>query len=107
MLDKEIYEVERDEFTGFKDQLKMSCIQSEIKNEEDKQVENFYSITTGALLCARECDRDTGDFKYYVYNMPEDDERKPAPRKRLIELQTREEAQKFFDYITLLLKKHD
>jgi len=42
-------------------------------------------------------------MKYYVITMPDDDERKAPPRKRKIELQTREEVEAFFKIINDLI----
>ena len=101
----EIYEVDKDAFTGYKDQLKMSCIRvkNELKEQEVVSSEKFYSIATGALLCEKTFNTDTQEMQYYIYEMPQDSERKAAPRKRIIELQTQEEVQQFFNCLTKVL----
>lgn len=103
----EIYEVDKDAFTGYKDQLKMSCIriENELKENEVTSSQKFYSITTDTLLCEKIQDTDSGEIKYYIYEMPQDNERKAAPAKRIIELQTEEEVKAFFDCINKALQE--
>ncbi len=101
----EMYEVTRDEFVGFKDQFKSGIYLTEKDSDDKLNTLKYISIKTGALLCAQTEDINTGDMKYYVITMPDDDERKAPPRKRKIELQTREEVEAFFKIINDLIQE--
>lgn len=99
-MDNSIYEVSRDEYVGFVDQIKPECIHAENFMEENGfKVLKIYSDNTGTHLCSRFLNEDTGEEYYYVFNMPEDSERRAAPAKRKITLETKEEVQAFFDVL--------
>lgn len=101
-----IYEVERDDYVGFVDQLPHSA--RSIKEETNEGVKWFktYSKKYGNLLCVREI-YDSGEEHYYIIDMPKEDERRPAPTKRKIVLETKEEVQAFADILAKLTKKKE
>ena len=56
----------------------------------------------------REIDDASGEEKYFIFEMPHDDERRPAPAKRKIVLETKDEVQSFFEILsTVMEKKND
>ncbi len=98
MNNKELYEVTRDEYVGFLDQIKPECRNVEKVEEDNIVTLNVYSKKTNKLLCSRVAPQDDHEY-YYVINMPDDDERCAAKPKRKIVLETREEVQAFFDIL--------
>ena len=105
-MDKEIYEVTRDEYVGFLDQINPKSRLAEKEVENGTTSLRVLSIKTGKLLCERVISPDNEE-QYYVYEMPDDDERiAPRPRMR-IQLETKEEVQSFFDILSQLQKEAD
>ena len=95
-MSNEIYKVTRDEYVGFLHQIKADCMTATEENLLNDRYIKTYSKKTGTHLCTRII-RDDGEEFYFVFNMPEDDERKPAPAIRQMTLETREQVQDFFN----------
>lgn len=107
-MDDNIYEVERDDYAGFIGQLNKQMMDVEQYYEDKTTTIKIISKKTGTLLCSRIIPDDDIEH-YYVFNMPEDDER-IAPRPVLkITLNDREEVQNFFNALNKLQqeKKND
>lgn len=102
-MDKEIYQVNRDEYVGFVNQIKPGCGELKIVENDNYTIASIYSKTTNTLLCAREIPKNEDENTlYYIYNLPENNERcAPKPVRKIV-LETREEVQKFFDIISQL-----
>lgn len=99
-----IYEVERDDYVGFIGQLRSDCRNTHVEQNEGVTWYKTYSKKYGNLLCVREIYED-GDEHYYVFDMPQDDERQAAKPVRKINLESREEVQAFFDFLSQLDKE--
>ena len=104
MINKSIYEVTRDEYKGFVDIIKPNA--REIKIEDIGTIHiaaKIYSKKTGKCLCSRiGCKPNCGfeeKEKYYIFEMPDDNERKAPTPVCKINLKTKEEVQAFFDFI--------
>lgn len=100
-----IYEVTRGDYAGFVEQLKPECRRVEIEQINNTHVAaKIFSVNTGKCLCSRVAySADYGNpepEKYYIFEMPEDYERKPPIPKRQIVLTTKEEVQALFNYIS-------
>ncbi len=100
-----IYEVERNDYVGFVGQLNKEKCEVEQSYEEDKTILKIKSKATGTLLCEREIP-ESGEEKYYVYNMPADDERVAPKPVQIFNLETKEEVQAFFDILNKLQEEH-
>ena len=98
----DIYEVTRDEYVGFLNQIKPDC--RDIKKTDDSFA--VYSKKTGKLLCKRVLLED-GAESHYIYEMPDDSERQEGRPVRKIVLKTQEQAQAFFDALSKAMKKND
>lgn len=101
---KDIYSVTRQEYTAFIEQIKPEF--KEIKNitYEDKKETQVFSKKTGKHLCSRIGSENTTE-KYYIFEMPEIEERqKPIPKIKL-NLETKEEVQAFFSALNKLMEK--
>ncbi len=100
----DIYEVERDDYVGFIGQLNKQMMDVEQIYKEDSTIISIYSKATGKLLCS--CIIPQNDTeKYYVINMPEDNERVAPKRVLQIKLETQEEVQAFFDALNKIQKE--
>lgn len=106
-MDSSIYEVTRDDYKGFVNQIKPECRDVRIEEIGDTHVAaKIYSKKTGKCLCSRVAySADYGDpdpEKYYIFEMPDNDERcAPIPVQR-ITLTSKEEVQAFFDVVKKL-----
>lgn len=95
-MDNSIYEVERDEYAGFIGQLNKTMMDVEQFYEENMTVMKIKSKKTGILLCTRIIPEE-GEEHYYVFNMPEAEERvRPKPVMK-ITLDNKEDVQTFFN----------
>lgn len=105
-----IYEVDRDDYVGFVSQLnKTKCYVSESTTDESSTVYEIYSKASDNLLCYRVIPKDTQE-RYYVVNMPADDERIPPKPVRTVTLDTREAVEEFLNALGHIQKgdyKHD
>lgn len=100
-MDKSIYEVERDEYVGFVNQLNKEMMDTEQYYEKDLHIIKVRSKKTGTHLCTRII-TDDGPSHYYVFNMPLEEERiEPKPVMK-ITLDTKEEVQAFFNALNKL-----
>ena len=106
-MDNSIYEVTRDDYKGFVNQIKPECRDVKVEEIGDIHIAaKIYSKKTGKCLCSRVAySADYGDpdpEKYYIFEMPDDDERcAPIPVQR-ITLTSKEEVQAFFDAVKKL-----
>lgn len=101
MID-EIFEVEHNDFIGFRDQLKRESY----RMEKEGNALNYYSLKTGKLLCAQ-VEQEDGSMKHYVVEMPDDDERRPPLRKLQVELQSKEEVERFFRLVSEMMAERE
>lgn len=106
-MNKEVYEVTKDEYTGFVDQMLPEACLVKRADTRIRTSQIILSKKNKKLLCKQEFDKQTNTMHYYVYNMPDDDERRPAPAKRIMNLQTREEVQAFLNAISKIQKEKE
>lgn len=103
-MNENIYEVTRDEYVGFVNQINpKSRVTKQEENEGVKWLKTF-SKGSHRLLCAREIFPDETEH-YYVFEMPLDSERIAAKPVRKIVLENKEEVQAFFDILSQLNKE--
>ena len=107
-MDNEIYEVSRDEYVGFMDELKPDCREIETAHLEDCTIIKVFSKKTGVHLCSRIIPEEEAEH-YYIFNMPDNDERQHGKPIKKVVLETQEEVQNFFDALSKIMKenKHD
>ena len=103
-MDNSIYEVERDDYVGFIGQLNKQMMDVKQAYKDNSNVLSIYSKNTGKHLCTRIISQD-GTEKYYVINMPEDNECVAPKRVLQIKLETKEEVQAFFDALNKIQKE--
>lgn len=99
-----IFEVDRNEYKGFVNEIKPEY--RDIKIEQINKTHTAiktYSKKTGKCLCSRVAY--TADYdekepeKYYIFEMPDNDERGPGVPVFNLKLETKEEVQAFFDFL--------
>lgn len=110
MLPNSIFEVTRNEYMSFVEQIKPECREIKIMQiDERHEATKTYSRKTGKCLCSRTTYvakyGDPEPEMYYIFEMPEDDERQAAIPKYQLKLESREEVQAFFDFISQQLNK--
>ena len=107
-MGENIYEVSRDEYAGFIAQINNAAKNvQESQNEGVKWLKTF-SKNTGKLLATREIylegERE-GEEHYYVFEMPEPEERVAAKPVRKYTLETKEQVQEFFKILSDIMKE--
>ena len=100
-MNNDIYEVEREDYAGFIGQLNKLKCDVEQYYEENMTTLEIYSKATNMLLCSRTI-TDEGEEHYYVFNMPEDNERVAPKPIRKVTLDTKEAVQEFFSALSKL-----
>lgn len=107
-MENNIFEVTYDEYKGFVDQLIKDKIVSSIANDENYTSVSIYSIKThnrlAAIYTPMENNEDT-KVHYFVYNMPEDDERKSARPVQQIKLENTDEIKAFMALLNEINRK--
>jgi len=110
MFDDEVYEVTRDEFKGFIDQIKPECF-----TYEEYGFGNEYGETHEIKVTSTDSTRHFASIKrfyedenihYYVYEMPHDDECRPAKSVYQITLNSPEEVAEFFKLLKQTQEKN-
>lgn len=104
-MTESIYEVTRADYKSFVEQLKPEF--RDVRVEKigiDHIAAKIFSKKTGKCLCSRVTyAADYGEpepERYYIFEMPDDDERQaPIPTQQIV-LKTKEEVQALFDFIT-------
>ena len=104
MTDNSKFEVDRDWYVSFIGQLNKSMMDVEQSYFEDISILKVRSKKTGKLLCTRMITNDNNEF-YYIFEMPDDDERvEPKPVMK-ITLDDRNDVQAFFDILNKIQKE--
>ena len=105
MFDNEIYEVTRDEFKGFIDQIKPECIEYSVHELDGLKSLRIFAKNDSERLFAEQVIKDE-EVQYFVYEMPHDNERRAAKAIRKIVLESPEEVKAFFDILNKVQKEH-
>ena len=105
-MDNSIYEVERDEYKIFLEQLNLDKMDLEESWLEQTHIRKVISKKTNKHLCSRISDAELEEEHYFIFNYPDDDECVTPKPKMKIKLETKEEVQTFFDALSKLQKEH-
>lgn len=104
MTDNSKFEVDRDWYVSFIGQLNKSMMDVEQSYFEDISILKVRSKKTRKLLCTRMITNNNNEF-YYIFEMPDDDERvEPKPVMK-ITLDDRNDVQAFFDILNKIQKE--
>lgn len=109
-MDNSIYEVNREDYKNFIEQMAPGSGQVKHVEAGIYHYTYIYSKKTNKKLCGKrtfigENSHKKHPEKYYIFEMPDNDERRdPIPKVRL-ELKTKEEVQAFFNAISKMNKE--
>ena len=107
----DIYEVSRDEYVGFLNQIKPECRETEIIGRGEPYTElNVFSKDKKRHFATRiiqSLEEDKSEEKYYIFDMPLNSERQAPKKVRKITLETKEEVQTFLNAIAKIQKEND
>lgn len=98
-MDNEIYRVERDDYIGFLGQLNKEKMDLETFDYPGGYIVKIKSKKTGKHLTTRIIDNENNVEHYYIFEMPDDDERIKPKGIMKVTLETKEEVQALFDAI--------
>ena len=103
-----IYEVTREDYKAFIEQIKPECRDIKVIEEPEYIITKVFSINSGNCLCSRISYREEGKKeKYYIFLFPADNERRaPIPHMK-IELRDKDEVQAFFNAIKEMRQVED
>ena len=94
---EDTYEVSRDEFRGFTQQIKPECIDSVNLHYDDYHEVKLVSKDGQRHFASVKQYPKEDDVHYFVYEMPLPEESQAAKPVRKIVLETKEEVKAFFD----------
>lgn len=103
MFDDEVYEVTRDDFKGFIDQIKPECFTYEEYQGEIHELKVISMDGSRHFASIKQLIPDE-DVHYYIYDMPHEDERRAGHAVRKITLTTPDEVKAFFNVLNKLQK---
>lgn len=111
-MPESIFEVTRNEYKGFVEQIKPECRRVEtIELNGIHTATKIFSVNTGKCLCSRVVySAEYGEPEpetYYVFEMPEDYERQAPTPKLQLRLENKEEVQAFFDILAKQQKENN
>lgn len=110
MLDESIYEVTREDYASFVEQIKPKFRDVKIMEIGDRHIATkVFSNKTGKCLCSRVTHNgkigNPEPEKYYIFEMPDSEECQPPIPKLRLNLETKEEVQAFFSAVAKLTKE--
>ena len=103
-MDNSRFEATRDEYVGFLGEINKSMMNIEQYQEADMTIIKVISKATGIHLCTRIIPKE-GQEHYFIFNMPEDNERVMPKPVMKITLDSKEEVQNFFNALSKLSKE--
>ena len=107
-MNENIFEVSRDEYKSFVKTIKNDSRRvEEFMLDKDHKAIRIFSKKTGKCLTSRVTHLNSNETehepeKYYIFEIPDDDELLPPTPHVKIELKTKEEVQAFFDNLKKL-----
>lgn len=107
-MDQELFRVTKDEYVSFLETIKPNIKDTRFVEETKYNRIQIYNKNSNQLICERYTPKtEDGTSKFYIYLIPESIDRlSPIPHTK-INLETREEVQAFFDFLSKRDKKHD
>lgn len=109
MFDDEVYEVTRDEFKGFMDQIKSDCFDYETyrifsENTNNVESQEIKIVSKDDKRLFAKVTSTTDEVHYYIYEMPTAEERCAPKAVRKIILESPEEVKAFFEALNKIQK---
>ena len=114
MIPESLFSVTRNEYKVFVEQIKPECRRVEtIELNRTSTAVKVFSKKTGKCLCSRVSyeplveGEERRPEEYYIFEMPDDDERQAYKPKAQLVLETREEVQAFVNLMSKLQKEKE
>jgi len=104
-MDNSIYEVEREDYKNFLEQLNTEKMHKEESWLEQVHIVKIISNKTNKHLCSRVSDAELEEEHYYIFNYPDDDERITPKPVWKIQLDSKEEVQTFINLMNQIQKE--
>lgn len=105
-MNDSIYEVTRSDYVSFVEQIKPEFRDVQVSEIGTNHIAaKIYSKKTGKCLCSRVGysgnidDENYTTEKYYIFEMPDNEERRAPIPKVQLKLETKEEVQAFFNFL--------
>lgn len=102
-MNNDIYEVTRDEYVGFIGEIKPDCQETEVFHLENCTIIKVLSKKNKTHFCTRIIPEEDNEH-YYIFNMPDNNERQHGKPIRKVILETPEEVQTFFNVLSKAMK---
>lgn len=99
-MDTNIYEVTKTEYKAFIEQLIPGSMKIEEIHKDNCKKIRLISKKTKQLICERIVTE--SETQYFIYTIPDDEERRAPIPKLQLQLNSREEVQNFFNLISNL-----
>ena len=99
-MDTNIYEVTKTEYKAFIEQLIPGSMKIEEIHKDNCKKIRLISKKTKQLICERIVTE--SETQYFIYTIPDDEERRAPITKLQLQLNSREEVQNFFNLISNL-----
>lgn len=96
-MNLDLYEVTRDEYKGFVAQIQPSCVTMVTEELGRSKIARWgYSNKTQRKLFGQIYNDEDYEYKYYVFEMPDNNERKAPPVVRHVVLNDPQDVEDFF-----------
>ena len=99
-MDNSIYEVDKEDYINYLGQLNKEKADMEVSEYPGGYIIKLSSKKDKKHFTTRIVDNEKQEEHYYIFNMPDEDERIPPKPIRKITLETKEEVQAFFDALS-------
>lgn len=96
---KDIYEVDRDDYTSFLSSIKKDCSITEFDYDSNGEPCAKHIFSKDKIRHFASCVNDREKVKYYIIDLPLAEESQPVKGVLKIELTTPEQVQTFFDIL--------
>lgn len=104
-MNESIFEVTRNEYKGLIQELKPNGFKVEnVDLDRTHTVSKIFSLKTGKCICSRITHHpkysEPEPEKYFIFELPDNDERNASVPVYHLNLETKEEVQAFFDFLS-------
>ena len=107
-MNDSIFLVDREDYKALIERLKVEKIRTEKIEEREFTIIKIFGIDSNDCICARKTyNEGANPEEYYIFKLPEPDEWGDAIPKRKIVLETKEEVQAFFNFLSEMRKEQE
>ena len=108
-MNDSIFLVNKEDYKALVERLKVEKIRTEKVEEREFTIIKIFGIDSDDCICARKTYNEGANKpeEYYIFKLPESDEWGDAIPKRKIVLETKEEVQAFFNFLSEMRKEQE